>query len=138
MGGIVLETNVELQRKIDKVLNALEDFEEGKPLPISIHDIQFLVGACQSLLKQIRKVNSAYKTDFIKLNEDVDKWKQEYKRARQMVCRHDETIMKYKQVIRQVKLLPNWRQSKGLRKELESLAELEKNRPALENSEKTP
>lgn len=113
--------NNELQRKMNKVENALEDFKEGEPLPISINDIHFLVGACQTLLSQVRKLTEAYKTDFIRLNEQADNLREDYRKARMMVCRHDQIMAKYKQVIKQVKLLPHWRRSKGLRLELASL-----------------
>jgi len=116
----------EIKKKMDKISTALDGFEEGKPLPISVNDIYYLLGCASQLLKDVENLEKAYKRDFMQLNQDVDKFREKWKEARQISVRLDGYIMKYKSIMTHVKKLSWWRKTKGLKLELKSFERLEK------------
>ena len=114
-----------IARRLNKIERALDDYQEGEKLPISINDIYYVLGACDQLLKDLSRTQRAYQSDFQKLNAQVVKWQTEHKKVRKLVVRQDELITKYRQVIRQVMKMK--RPTKSVKLELKSLAQIEPN-----------
>ena len=115
-----------LKERLNKVKLALESYEEGErkdPLKVTTDDINFIVGASDKLIDRIEKLEKCYENDFKSLNERLDKKNQDYQKMRKIMLDIDAKANKYKQVIRQVRLLSWWQKSKGLKAELKSLDE---------------
>jgi len=121
----------EIKKKISQMSAALENFEAGKPLPIAIEDIHFLLGCSTRLLKELRQLEVAYNRDFISLNEELDKFRSKWKEARKISVVLNERLSKYTAIIEIIKTLPWWMKSRRLKLELESLANLEKKKKKL-------
>ena len=119
----------EIEQKINKISVALETFEEGKPLPISVADIHFVVGACTQYAINQEKLEETYKRDMETATSELTKFRDKWKVSRKHSVRLDEKITKYKQVVEAAKKLVWWQRSKGLQKQLGVLEELERKRP---------
>lgn len=111
----------EIQTKIERLSNALDNYIEGEQLPISINDIYFLIGAATRLEKEIEKIKEAYKRDFLALNTKLEKSENNYKTLADVKNRLDERALKYRQVVNQVKKMPRFLLSKSVKLELESM-----------------
>lgn len=117
-----------LEMKLNKITLALESFEEGKPLPISLHDINFLLGACSQLAINQDKLEESYKNDMGVATAEVVKFRNKWKQARQISVRLNENLTKHKQIATAAKNLSWWRSSKEVKRVLGSLDELDKKR----------
>ncbi len=116
--------NKDIEQKLNKISHALDTFEEGKPLPISVADIHYIVGAATKLSEMVTRSELAYKADIKKRNEEVEKYKAKYQEARHISCKLTETIHAGRRVIEAATMLSWWRRSKELTSHLESLAEV--------------
>ena len=110
--------------KIKVVLDSYDPTVPGKPLAVTVEDINFLAGACDSLLAQYAKLQSAYQNDFKSLHEKIENQDKEYKNLRKITDRLSERCTKYKQVIRQVYTIPKFFRRR-LKAELESMETME-------------
>ena len=115
-----------LATKISTMRLALENYKSGQPLPISINEIHFILGACDQLLSNIEKLEKSYKTDIGYAAKEVEKFRDKWKAARHLCTRQDNKIMAYRHIIATVKRLSWWRKSKDIKKQLASLARFEK------------
>lgn len=106
--------------EIKRLELALNQYEEGKPLPISIADIHFIIGACSRLLDSADHWEKTYQTDINKLNEDVSKFRNKWKTARNICVKLDNQTMIHKQILREVENLKWWQKSKKLKLVLQS------------------
>jgi len=121
----------EIKKKVDKMIEALDNFEEGKPLPIAIEDIHFLIGCTNRLLKDLKQLENSYRVDFTRLNEDLERFRHRWKSARRVAVTLDAKITKYNLIISHIRDLPWWRMSKAIKLELESLDRVEKTQKKL-------
>ena len=116
-----------IKEKIAKIEKALDAYKGGsEPLPITVNDIYFIIGACSELIQNVKNLESSYKSDFIRLNEDLEKFRNKWKEARQIASNLNMKIHRLTAVMTHVKNLSWWRKSKALKKELQLLKEFDR------------
>jgi hypothetical protein len=101
--------------------DALEDFKPGKPLPIKISDIHFLIGACNKLIGNLVKLEESYKTDINAANAETDKFREKWKEARKISTKLDTELGYHRTVVAEANKMSEWRLSKRLRLALKTL-----------------
>lgn len=109
-----------LREKITRIGIALDNYQEGKPLPVSLADLHFLIGASSTLLSNINKLESTYKIDLAAASSDVEKFRDRWKDARAVSTRRDNDVMSGRQVITHARNLSWWRKTKPLKLALAS------------------
>ena len=115
---------MKLAERVDKIRVALDayDPESGETLRVTVEDINFLVGACDSLVSQYQKLDVTHRQTF----KAIEKKERDYKELRKIANRLSEKVTKYQQVIQQVyKIRPFFRPS-SLKAELNSLENMQK------------
>lgn len=109
-----------LRSKLARIEKSLESYEEGQPLPISLSDIFFVIGACSSLLNNIENMEASYKRDMKAASHDVDRFRDKWKESRKICTRLDNERMSLRAVKKEAESLSWWRGSKGLSAALQS------------------
>jgi hypothetical protein len=107
-----------IREKLDRMAESLDNFEEGKTLPISIGDIQFIIGACNHLLSSVERHEQTYKRDVMEVGVDRDKFRDKWKEARQISTRLGNERMALLQVLNQARLV--WIKPKALKSAIAS------------------
>jgi hypothetical protein len=111
---------VSVRSKLNQLSKALEYYKEGEPLPISIADIYFIMGACDRLLISVDKLEESYKTDVAAVNEEVNRFRGKWKASRKVSTRLNNEVMALRQVMKQASKLSFWRKTSSLKAALKS------------------
>lgn len=99
---------------------------EKKTISVTGDDINFMLGACEQLLVNQKKIESFYSKEVQRLNAEVEKRKADYDHARKYITAQGNFIQKFRQVMNQVRLLKFYFPRRGLSLELESFNEAER------------